>query len=152
MVVALVLMTVFNQFNTRQQQTSQTQMDYSRFLEEVRLGSITKVTIEGRMLKAVTSDGKRISSYAPQDLWLVSDLIKNGVTIEAQPEEEQSVLMSIFVSWFPMLLLIGVWIFFMRQMQGGKGGGAFSFGKSKARLLDVGKTRRRVADGGGGVG
>ena len=83
MVVALVLMTVFNQFNTRQQQTSQTQMDYSRFLEEVRLGSITKVTIEGRMLKAVTNDGKRISSYAPQDLWLVSDLIKNGVTIEA---------------------------------------------------------------------
>lgn len=147
MVVALVLMTVFNQFNTRQQQTSQTQMDYSRFLEEVRLGSITKVTIEGRMLKAVTSDGKRISSYAPQDLWLVSDLIKNGVTIEAKPEEEQSFLMSIFVSWFPMLLLIGVWVFFMRQMQGGgKGGGLFSFGKSKARMLDETKERVTFAD------
>ncbi len=147
MVVALVLMTVFNQFNTRQQQTSQTQMDYSRFLEEVRLGSITKVTIEGRMLKAVTNDGKRISSYAPQDLWLVSDLIKNGVTIEAKPEEEQSFLMSIFVSWFPMLLLIGVWIFFMRQMQGGgKGGGLFSFGKSKARMLDETKERVTFAD------
>jgi cell division protease FtsH len=147
MVVALVLMTVFNQFNTRQQQTSQTQMDYSRFLEEVRLGSITKVTIEGRMLKAVTNDGKRISSYAPQDLWLVSDLIKNGVTIEAKPEEEQSFLMSIFVSWFPMLLLIGVWVFFMRQMQGGgKGGGLFSFGKSKARMLDETKERVTFAD------
>ncbi|MCX7194992.1 MAG: ATP-dependent metallopeptidase FtsH/Yme1/Tma family protein, partial [Proteobacteria bacterium] len=147
MVVALVLMTVFNQFNTRQQQTSQTQMDYSRFLEEVRLGSITKVTIEGRMLKAVTSDGKRITSYAPQDLWLVSDLIKNGVTIEAKPEEEQSFLMSIFVSWFPMLLLIGVWVFFMRQMQGGgKGGGLFSFGKSKARMLDETKERVTFAD------
>lgn len=147
MVVALVLMTVFNQFNTRQQQTSQTQMDYSRFLEEVRLGSITKVTIEGRMLKAVTNDGKRISSYAPQDLWLVSDLIKNGVTIEAKPEEEQSFLMSIFVSWFPMLLLIGVWIFFMRQMQGGgKGGGLFSFGKSKARMLDETKERVTFVD------
>ncbi|MEO6421702.1 MAG: ATP-dependent metallopeptidase FtsH/Yme1/Tma family protein, partial [Candidatus Nitrotoga sp.] len=146
MVVALVLMTVFNQFNTRQQ-TSQTQMDYSRFLEEVRLGSITKVIIEGRMLKAVTSDGKRISSYAPQDLWLVSDLIKNGVTIEAKPEEEQSFLMSIFVSWFPMLLLIGVWVFFMRQMQGGgKGGGLFSFGKSKARMLDETKERVTFVD------
>jgi cell division protease FtsH len=140
-------MTVFNQFNSRQQQTSQTQMDYSRFLEEVRLGSITKVTIEGRMLKAVTSDGKRITSYAPQDLWLVSDLIKNGVTIEAKPEEEQSFLMSIFVSWFPMLLLIGVWVFFMRQMQGGgKGGGLFSFGKSKARMLDETKERVTFAD------
>ncbi len=147
MVVALVLMTVFNQFNTRQQQTSQTQIDYSRFLEEVRLGSITKVTIEGRLLKAVTSDGKRITSYAPQDLWLVSDLIKNGVTIEAKPEEEQSFLMSIFVSWFPMLLLIGVWVFFMRQMQGGgKGGGLFSFGKSKARMLDETKERVTFAD------
>ena len=147
MVVALVLMTVFNQFNTRQQQTSQTQIDYSRFLEEVRLGSITKVTIEGRMLKAVTNDGKRITSYAPQDLWLVSDLIKNGVTIEAKPEEEQSFLMSIFVSWFPMLLLIGVWVFFMRQMQGGgKGGGLFSFGKSKARMLDETKERVTFAD------
>jgi cell division protease FtsH len=147
MVVALVLMTVFNQFNTRQQQTSQTQIDYSRFLEEVRLGSITKVTIEGRMLKAVTSDGKRITSYAPQDLWLVSDLIKNGVTIEAKPEEEQSFLMSIFVSWFPMLLLIGVWVFFMRQMQGGgKGGGLFSFGKSKARMLDETKERVTFTD------
>ena len=146
MVVALVLMTVFNQFNTRQQ-TSQTQMDYSRFLEEVRLGSIAKVIIEGRMLKAVTSDGKRIVSYAPQDLWLVSDLIKNGVAIEAKPEEEQSFLMSIFVSWFPMLLLIGVWVFFMRQMQGGgKGGGLFSFGKSKARMLDETKERVTFAD------
>lgn len=147
MVVALVLMTVFNQFSTRQQQGSQTQMDYSRFLEEVRQGSITKVTIEGRMLKAVTNDGKRITSYAPQDLWLVSDLIKNGVTIEAKPEEEQSFLMNIFVSWFPMLLLIGVWIFFMRGMQGGgKGGGLFSFGKSKARMLDETKERVTFAD------
>ncbi len=147
LVVALVLMTVFNQFNTRQQQGSQTQMDYSRFLEEVRQGSISKVTIEGRMLKAVTNDGKRITSYAPQDLWLVSDLIKNGVTIEAKPEEEQSFLMNIFVSWFPMLLLIGVWIFFMRGMQGGgKGGGLFSFGKSKARMLDETKERVTFTD------
>ena len=136
MVVALVLMTVFNQFNTRQQQTSQSQLDYSQFLDEVKQGHITKVVIEGRTLKATTSDGKRITSYAPSDLWMVSDLLKNGVSIEAKPEEEQSFLMSIFVSWFPMILLIVVWVYFMRQMQGGGKGGAFSFGKSRARMLD----------------
>ncbi|KAF0206293.1 MAG: cell division protease [Gallionellaceae bacterium] len=146
MVVALVLMTVFNQFNSRQQSTAQAQLDYSQFLEEVKMGHITKVTIEGRTLKAVTNDGKRITSYAPSDLWMVSDLLKNGVKIEAKPEEEQSFLMNLFVSWFPMLLLIGVWVFFMRQMQGGKGGGAFSFGKSKARLLDDAKERVTFAD------
>jgi len=146
LVVALVLMTVFNQFNTHQASGSQAQMDYSQFLEEVRQGHISKVTIEGRTLKALTNDGKHISSYAPQDLWLVSDLIKNGVKIEAKPEEEPSMLMNILVSWFPMLLLIGVWIFFMRQMQGGGKGGAFSFGKSRARMLDESKERYTFAD------
>ncbi|MBI5007772.1 MAG: ATP-dependent zinc metalloprotease FtsH [Nitrosomonadales bacterium] len=146
LVVALVLMTVFNQFNARQQSTAQAQLDYSQFLEAVKSGQIEKVTIEGRTLKATTIDGKRITSYAPSDIWMVSDLLKYGVSIEAKPEEEQSVLMSIFVSWFPMLLLIGVWIFFMRQMQGGKGGGAFSFGKSKARMLDDSKERITFAD------
>src|SRR5450631_1097929 len=146
MVVALVLMTVFNQFNTRQQQTAQAQLDYSQFLEEVKQGHITKVVIEGRTLKATTADGKRITSYAPSDLWMVSDLLKNGVKIEAKPEEEPSFLMNIFVSWFPMILLIGVWVFFMRQMQGGGKGGAFSFGKSRARMLDESKERFTFAD------
>ena len=146
LVVALVLMTVFNQFNARQQSTAQAQLDYSQFLDEVKAGHIDKVTIEGRTLKATTTDGKRITTYAPSDIWLVSDLLKNGVKVEAKPEEEQSFLMSIFVSWFPLLLLVGVWIFFMRQMQGGKGGGAFSFGKSKARMLDDAKERVTFAD------
>ncbi len=146
LVVALVLMTVFNQFSQKQQ-SAQVTLDYSQFMKEVNQGQIAKVTIEGRTLKAVTIDGKRINSYAPSDLWLVSDLLKNGVTIEAKPEEEQSFWMSIFVSWFPMLLLIGVWIFFMRQMQGGgKSGGPFSFGKSKARLMDDTKERVTFAD------
>jgi len=146
LVVALVLMTVFNQFNGRQQQAVQTQLDYSQFLEEVKQGHIAKVTIEGRVLKATTTDGNRITSYAPSDLWMVSDLLKNGVKIEARPEEEPSMLMNVFVSWFPMLLLIGVWIFFMRQMQGGGKGGAFSFGKSRARMLDENKERVTFAD------
>ncbi len=146
LVVALVLMTVFNQFNNHQQQSVQAQLDYSQFLDEVKQGHISKVTIEGRTLKATTTEGKRITSYAPSDLWMVSDLLKNGVKIEAKPEEEQSFLMSIFVSWFPMLLLIGVWVFFMRQMQGGGKGGAFSFGKSRARMLDESKERVTFAD------
>ncbi|MDO8312046.1 MAG: ATP-dependent zinc metalloprotease FtsH [Sideroxyarcus sp.] len=146
LVVAMVLMTVFNQFNARQQQTAQVQLDYSQFLNEVRQGHVDKVTIEGRTLKAITTDGKRITTFAPSDIWLVSDLLKNGVKVEAKPEEEQGFFTQIFISWFPMILLIGVWIFFMRQMQGGGKGGAFSFGKSKARLLDEAKERFTFAD------
>ncbi|MCM8599817.1 MAG: ATP-dependent zinc metalloprotease FtsH [Candidatus Accumulibacter sp.] len=144
LVIGLVLMTVFNQFNNRQ--VTQSSMEYSQFIEEVGKGTIAKVVIEGRVLKATTTDGRKLTSYAPPDLWMVSDLLKHGVKIEAKPEEEQSFLMSIFVSWFPMLLLIGVWIFFMRQMQGGGRGGAFSFGKSKARLLDESTNTITFAD------
>ncbi len=144
LVIGLVLMTVFNQFNTRQ--VTQSSMEYSQFMEEVAQGSISKVVIEGRVLKATTNDGRKLTSYAPPDLWMVSDLLKHGVKIEAKPEEEQSFLMSLFVSWFPMLLLIGVWVFFMRQMQGGGRGGAFSFGKSKARLLDESTNSITFAD------
>ncbi|MBI4754884.1 MAG: ATP-dependent metallopeptidase FtsH/Yme1/Tma family protein [Betaproteobacteria bacterium] len=134
LVIGIVLMTVFNQFQTRQ--VSQNAVDYSQFLEEVKQGRISKVVIQGRQLEATTNDGKRVIAYAPPDLWMVSDLLKNNVKVVARPDEEQSFLMNIFVSWFPMLLLIGVWIFFMRQMQGGGRGGAFSFGKSRARMLD----------------
>jgi len=144
LVIGLVLMTVFNQFNTRQ--AAQAPMEYSQFLEEVKSGKISKVTIEGRQLKAQTAEGKRVTSYSPGDIWLVSDLLKYGVKIEAKPEEEPSLLMNIFVSWFPMLLLIGVWIFFMRQMQGGGRGGAFSFGKSRARMLDESTNTVTFAD------
>jgi len=134
LIIAVVLMTVFNQFGA--QRTTQTQMPYSQFIEEVRQQQITKVVIEGNVLKGERSDGQRFTSYAPSDPWMVSDLLKNNVSIEAKPEEQPSFLVSMLISWFPMLLLIGVWIFFMRQMQGGGKGGAFSFGKSRARLLD----------------
>jgi cell division protease FtsH len=136
LVIALVLMTVFNQFSTRQT-TAQATMEYSQFIDEVKQGRIAKVTIEGRTLKGTKADGRRFTTYTPSDPWMVRDLLKAGVIVDAKPEEEPSMLMNIFVSWFPMLLLIGVWIFFMRQMQGGgRSGGAFSFGKSKARMLD----------------
>jgi cell division protease FtsH len=144
LVIGLVLMTVFNQFNTRQQ--TQAVMDYSQFMEEVKSGRIAEVMIEGRDLKAKTTDGKPVNSYSPGDIWLVSDLLKYGVKIKAKREEEPSLLMNIFVSWFPMLLLIGVWIFFMRQMQGGGRGGAFSFGKSRARMIDESNNSITFAD------
>ena len=144
LVVGLVLMTLFNQFNGRQ--APQASMEYSQFMGEVARGNITKVVIEGRVLKATTIDNKKVTSFAPVDLWMISDLLKNNVQVEAKPEEEQSFLMNIFVSWFPMLLLIGVWVFFMRQMQGGGKGGAFSFGKSKARLLDESTNSITFAD------
>jgi cell division protease FtsH len=144
LVIALVLMTVFNQFSTRQ--TAQKATEYSQFIEEVKQGRIAKVTIEGRVLKGVKTTGERFTTYSPSDVWLVSDLLKYGVIIEAKPEEEPSLLMNIFVSWFPMLLLIGVWIFFMRQMQGGGRGGAFSFGKSRARMLDESNNTITFAD------
>jgi cell division protease FtsH len=144
LVIALVLMTVFNQFSTRQ--TAQKAIEYSQFIEEVKQGRIAKVTIEGRVLKGVKTTGERFTTYSPSDPWLVSDLLKNGVIVEAKPEEEPSLLMNIFVSWFPMLLLIGVWIFFMRQMQGGGRGGAFSFGKSRARMLDESNNTVTFAD------
>ena len=144
LIIAVVLMTVFNQFGS--QRATQSQMPYSQFIEEVRSQQITKVTIEGNVLKGQRTDGSPFTSYAPTDPYLVSDLLKNGVQFNAEPPKQPSFLMSLFISWFPMLLLIGVWIFFMRQMQGGGKGGAFSFGKSRARLLDENATPVTFAD------
>ncbi len=144
LIVALVLMTVFNQFGIKK--VDETQVVYSQFIDEVKQGRIAKVTIDGRVLRGVTEDGKRFNTYAPSDPWLVSDLLKNNVVVEAKPDEEPSLLMNIFVSWFPMLLLIAVWVFFMRQMQGGGRGGAFSFGKSRARMLDENSNQVTFAD------
>ena len=138
-------MTIFNQFSGSTK--TDTSLVYSQFMEQVKEGKISKVEIDNHRIKGVTSEGKKFSTYAPTDPWLVSDLLKNNVVVEAKPEEHQSVLMSIFISWFPMILLVGVWIFFMRQMQGGsKGGGPFSFGKSKARQLDQANNQTTFAD------
>jgi cell division protease FtsH len=143
--VAMVLMAVFNLSGVKT--SADNQIVYSQFIQEVKDGRIAKVQIDGRVLRGTTQDGKKFNTYAPTDPWLVSDLLKNNVTVEAKAEEEQSFLMSIFVSWFPMILLIGVWVFFMRQMQGGgKGGGPFSFGKSKARQLDETTNQTTFAD------
>lgn len=134
LVVALVLFTVFKQFEG--QQTRSNEMTYSEFMQDAQNGRIKSVIVEGRTVRALTTDDRERVVYSPGDIWMVGDLLKYGVQVRAKPDEEPSLLMSLFVSWFPMILLIGVWIFFMRQMQGGGKGGAFSFGKSRAKLLD----------------
>ena len=134
LVIAVVLMSVFSNFGSRQPQASA--MEYSQFISKVRDGQIDKVTIQGRNISGTLKSGGKFKTYAPPDPGLIGDLLKHGVAIDARPQDEQSLLLTIFINWFPLLLLIGVWIFFMRQMQGGVGGrGAMSFGKSKARML-----------------
>ena len=140
LVIGMVLFTVFKQFDNRTGVGSG-YLGYSDFLEEVRGNRIKTATIQegqgGTEISAVTTDDRRIKTTATYlDRGLVGDLIANGVKFDVKPREEGSLLMSLLVSWGPMLLLIGVWVYFMRQMQGGGKGGAFSFGKSKARLLD----------------
>ncbi len=143
-IIAIILMTVFNQFSNKN--GSDNQIVYSQFINEVKQGQVAKVTIEGRVLRGETNDGKKFNSYAPYDPGMMGDLLKNNVKVEAKPEQEQSLLMSLLINWGPMLLLIAVWIFFMRQMQGGGKGGAFSFGKSKARQLDESSNQTTFAD------
>jgi len=144
-VIAIVLVSVFNNFGPRP--SSAKQIQYSEFIADVHNGLVDKVLIEGRSIHGETTTGERFSTYSPGDDGLVDDLLNNGVTIEAQPPEQQGLLMQVFISWFPMLLLIAVWIFFMRQMQGGGGGrGAMSFGKSKARLLGEDQVKVTFAD------
>jgi cell division protease FtsH len=145
LVIAIVLMTIFNNFAPREM-SSTAKVEYSTFLTEVKNGQVSKVVIEGRNIKGTRQDGSTFKTFAPDDAGMINDLLKNGVEIEAREPEGPSLLMQIFVSWFPLLLLIGVWIFFMRQMQGGGGRGAMSFGKSKARLLSEDKNKVTFED------
>jgi cell division protease FtsH len=145
LVIAMVLMAVFNNFSAKDDRGGQ-EVDYSTFLDQVRNGRVERVTIDGAAIYGQRHNGDRFVSYSPGDPELVNDLVNAGVSIKAQKEEGTSLLMTIFISWFPLLLLIGVWIFFMRQMQGGGGRGAMSFGKSRARLLTEDKNRVTFAD------
>ena len=150
LVIGLVLFTVFKQFDTRGA-AGANMLGYSDFLEEVRNKHIKSAIIQegqgGTEILAVTTDDRKIRTTATYlDRGLVGDLISNGVKFDVKPREEGSLLMTLLVSWGPMLLLVGVWIYFMRQMQGGGKGGAFSFGKSKARLLDENTNTVTFAD------
>ena len=146
-VIALVLFTVFKQFDGRGMASGAQAVAYSDFLDEVKSKHIKDATIEDRSIIATTQDGKKIKTAITYlDRGLIGDLIANGVKFEVKQAEEQSFLSQVFISWFPMLLLIGVWVFFMRQMQGGGKGGAFSFGRSKARMLDEASNTVTFAD------
>ena len=148
-VIAVVLMSVFNNFGGSKKSPDSI-LSYSQFINSVNAGQVTKVAIDGPNIIGQTATGERFTTRSPGDIHLVDDLLKNGVEIIAKSPEEQSAIMSILISWFPMLLLIGVWIFFMRQMQGGAGGGggrgAMSFGKSKAKLLNEDEIKVTFAD------
>ena len=146
LVIAVVLMSVFQSFSPSESSRSQT--DYTTFLREAEQGNIREVRINNDgEIRGTKRSGETFQTFVPYfDDKLVSDLVKNDVRVYGEPPEEQSLWTSIFISWFPMLLLIGVWIFFMRQMQGGGGRGAMSFGKSKARLLGEDQIKTTFAD------
>ena len=135
-IVALLLVTLFNLFQPSGSASSRgTQVAYSDFINEVGAGHVRDVTIQGRIVSGQLTDGRTFQTYTPEDPTLVQRLTERGVRVVARPEESDvNPLFQILISWFPMLLLIGVWVFFMRQMQGG-GGRAMGFGKSKAKLL-----------------
>ncbi|MDQ7016371.1 MAG: ATP-dependent zinc metalloprotease FtsH [Gammaproteobacteria bacterium] len=146
-VIAVILMTVFNNLGT--QRSSSQALTYTQFLTEVKSGQVSMVVIDGREIEGRLTSSETFTTYSPEtdNRSMIGDLIEANVDIRGVPPERPSMLTQIFISWFPFLLLIGVWIFFMRQMQGGGGGrGAMSFGKSKARLLGEDQVKVTFAD------
>ncbi len=141
--ISLVLILLFNMFNQPQEQ--QQKLTYTQLLDRIEQGEVMAVKIKGQEVTGVTLDDQRFVSYHPDDPNFVELLLRNNVQVEAEPEAEGSMIMTVFISWFPILLLIAVWIFFMRQMQGG-GGKAMSFGKSKAKMVVQDDTRVTFSD------
>ncbi|WP_318456320.1 ATP-dependent zinc metalloprotease FtsH [Photobacterium leiognathi] len=146
LVIAVVLMSVFQSFGTNSSKT--TGVDYTTFVRQIGQDQIKEVRFNDREITVTKRDNASYVTYLPvaNDPKLLDDLINANVAVEGTPPEEPSLLASIFISWFPMLLLIGVWIFFMRQMQGGGGKGAMSFGKSKARMMSEDQIKTTFAD------
>ncbi|MFP3013939.1 MAG: ATP-dependent zinc metalloprotease FtsH [Arsenophonus sp. NC-XBC3-MAG3] len=145
-VIAVVLMSLFQSFGPSD--SNSRRVDYSTFMNELTQDQIREVRISDREISVKKTDNSRYTTYIPmrEDPRLLDTLLERHVTIIGEPPQEQSFLATIFISWFPMLLLIGVWIFFMRQMQGGGSKGAMSFGKSKARMLTEDQVKTTFAD------
>jgi len=141
--ICMVMIVLFNLFN--QPPVQPNDLNYTEFLTKVRQGEVMSVKIQGSRITGLLSNDQRFSSYAPDDPTLVDTLVKNNVQVKAEPQEEAPWYMTVLISWFPMLLLIGVWIFFMRQMQGG-GGKAMSFGRSRAKMVTQEETKVTFAD------
>ena len=147
LVIAVVLMSVFQSFTPGN--SNEQQVDYTQFIQDVRQGQIREVDVDRNgVINGIKRSGENFVTVIPggYDRDLINDLVKQGVNASGELPEETSFLTTIFVSWFPMILLIGVWIFFMRQMQGGGGKGAMSFGKSKAKLLSEDQIKTTFAD------
>ena len=136
-IIVLLSVGLFNMFQDPSKVNSErNSLPFSNFLNEVEAGRVVEVQIQGNNISGILADGKKFKTYSPNYPELVEKLSSKGVSIVASPQEDKMPsLLGVLLSWFPMLLLIGVWIFFMRQMQGGKGG-AMGFGRSKAKLLN----------------
>ena len=143
LIVGLVLFTVFKQFDKPKDQT---QVTYSQFMDDAKAGKVKRVDVQGRTLQVTPADGVKYSIISPGDIWMVGDLMKYGVQVTGKADDEPNMLVSALYYLGPTLLIIGFWFFMMRQMQGGGKGGAFSFGKSKARLIDENSNTVTFAD------
>ena len=143
LIVGLVLFTVFKQFDKPKDQN---QVTYSQFMDDAKAGKVKRVDVQGRTLQVTPADGIKYSLISPGDIWMVGDLMKYGVQVTGKADDEPNVLVSALYYLGPTLLIIGFWFFMMRQMQGGGKGGAFSFGKSKARLIDENSNTVTFAD------
>ena len=143
LIVGLVLFTVFKQFDKPKDQT---QVTYSQFMDDAKAGKVKRVDVQGRTLQVTPADGNKYSIISPGDIWMVGDLMKYGVQVTGKADDEPNMLVSALYYLGPTLLIIGFWFFMMRQMQGGGKGGAFSFGKSKARLIDENSNTVTFAD------
>src|ERR1700744_1310314 len=133
LVIALVLFTVFKQFDKPRVQEG---VSYSQFMDDAKTGKVKSVIVQGRNLTVTPADGTKYTLVSPGDIWMIGDLMKDGVSVTAKAEDEPNALVSALYYLGPTILIIGFWFYMMRQMQGGGKGGAFSFGKSRARLID----------------
>ena len=143
LIVGLVLFTVFKQFDKPR---TQDQVTYSQFMDDAKAGKVKRVDVQGRTIQVTPAEGNKYSLISPGDIWMVGDLMKYGVQVTGKTEDEPNLLVSALYYLGPTLLIIGFWFFMMRQMQGGGKGGAFSFGKSKARLIDENSNSVTFAD------
>ncbi|MBD3820684.1 MAG: ATP-dependent zinc metalloprotease FtsH [Thiotrichales bacterium] len=147
-VVATIMLSIFNHFSGQQMMGKSSQLAYSDFIQQVHNGQVSQVSIDGQTIHGVYTNGQAFTTINPGDVGLMGDLLDYHVKVIAHLPEKQSVLMQIFISWFPMLLLIAIWIFFMRSMGGGIGGkgGPMSFGKSKARMMTEDQVKVTLED------
>ena len=146
LIIAVILMSVYSNFvGPRSAQV--TKLPYSQFIEQVRKDEVKSVVMDKNQIRGVMANDENFVTFMPmEDPYVLGELIKHKVVVTGKAPEQQSLLMSIFISWFPIILFIGVWMYFMRQMQGGGGRGAMTFGKSRARLLGEDQVKVTFAD------